>query len=68
MNKPFLIDVANSVGVVNAKETIERITLARELWELMPPEFFENLQMLCLKHCRTVFPSGVLDIRIIKNR
>ena len=68
MNKTFLTRVAASAGVEHAEAIVNKITLARELWELMPPAFFESLRSLCLMHCRQVFPSGELEVKLIKNR
>jgi hypothetical protein len=68
MNKTFLTRVAASAGVEHAEAIVNKITLARELWELMPPPFFESLRSLCLMHCRQVFPSGELEVKLIKNR
>lgn len=67
MNKNFLAEVATSAGVADAATKMESITMARELWELMPPAFFEQIKALCLQHCRTVFPTGTLDIQLVKN-
>ena len=61
MNKDFLRQVA---GPVDAAK-IDGITLARELWQVMPPPFFQRIRELCYQHCRTVFPSGELEIRLI---
>ena len=61
MNKDFLRQVAGP----NDSAKIEGITLARELWEIMPPSFFQRIQELCYQHCRTMFPSGELEIRLI---
>ena len=66
MNKTFLVDVARQAGVADAEERLDGITMARELWALMPATFFERLQELCLSHCRRAFPAGQLDVRIIK--
>ena len=66
MNKTFLADVARQAGVADAEERLAGITMARELWALMPATFFERLQELCLSHCRRAFPAGQLDVRIIK--
>lgn len=62
MNREFLKQIASS-----DTNRIDRITLARELWDIMPPAFFEKIQDLCYKHCRKVFPEGELTIKIIKN-
>ena len=67
MNKAFLADVARQAGVSDAEPILDGITMARELWALMPPAFFTRLQALCTEHCRTVFPDGELDIRIIQH-
>ena len=62
MNREFLKQIAGLDA-----DKIDSITLARELWDIMPPAFFEKIQDLCYKHCRTVFPEGELTIKIIKN-
>lgn len=66
MNKDFLARVARSVGVSDAKAVLQPVTMARELWALMPPAFFEALRHLCMQHCRTVFPTGTLEIHILE--
>ena len=66
MNKAFLADVASEVGVADAASLLEGISMARELWQIMPPAFFDRLRELCLKHCRTSFPTGELEIHIIR--
>lgn len=60
MNKVFLKQLAGSDAY-----KIDQITMARELWGIMPPAFFEEIKKLCHKHCRTVFPAGELEIRLI---
>ena len=67
MNKDFLIEVARSMGVADAESLMDGITMARELWNIMPPAFFTAIRDLCYRHCRTVFPSGQLDIRLIRS-
>lgn len=62
MNKDFLKSLANDEA-----DKIDSITLARELWNIMPASFFEKIKSLCHKHCRTVFPTGELEIRLIKD-
>lgn len=66
MNKAFLARVARSVGVRDAASRLQPVTMARELWALMPPAFFEALHDLCMQHCRTVFPTGTLEIHILE--
>lgn len=62
MNKAFLVEVATSVGVTDAEARLGSLTMARELWDLMPPAFFDAIRERCLQHCRTVFPAGDLQI------
>ncbi len=38
---------------------------ARELWECMPPAFFDRIKELCLHHCRRVYPAGSLEIVLV---
>lgn len=66
MNKDFLAGVARSVGVADADAVLQPVTMARELWALLPPAFFERLHDLCMQHCRTVFPTGTLEINILE--
>lgn len=69
MNKSFLKTVAQRVchesELESALAAIDQITLARQLWRLMPSAFFEEIKQLCLKHCRTVFPDRELEIHLI---
>ena len=67
MNKAFLAAVAAEAGVSDGAAILTDITLARELWTLMPPAFFDLLRQHCYETCRTVFPDGDLDIHIIRN-
>ncbi len=48
-------------------ERLGEVTLARELWDIMPPAFFQKIKQLCYQHCRTVFPTGELEIHLIKD-
>lgn len=80
MNKDFLKKIAKEISSSTkqqvessdnrCKETllsqrISSITMARELWDIMPPAFFEKIKELCLKHCKTVFPEGKITIKLI---
>lgn len=67
MNKDFLAEVATAIGIPDAAAKMEGVTMARELWDIMPLTFFKQIQALCLHHCRKVFPSGSLDIQLVKN-
>lgn len=63
MNKRFLSDVASALGI--DPEPIAGITMARELWDIMPQPFFEEIRRLCMQHLREVYPDGELNIRLI---
>ncbi len=66
MNKDFLASVARSAGVADADAKLAGVVMARELWGVMPKAFFQALQARCYEHCRTVFPTGQLEVRIIE--
>ena len=70
MNKDFLKDLAHQAGC--AEDTIQKIdtiTLARELWQLLPAEeqeaFFNLLLKRCHEHCTPFLPKGELSILLI---
>ncbi len=63
MNKSFLADVAKDLGL--EPTPIYNITMARELWDFMPPAFFDKITSLCRGICRKVFPEGELNIKLI---
>jgi len=65
MNLDFLYRVARECCPGTDAEPIRHITMARQLWALMPPAFFRQIERLCLQHCRTVFPIGELEILLI---
>lgn len=70
MNKVFLQEVADLSGCsLEAKEIINSITLARELWNLLSPtdqkNFFTKLLELCKQHCAQLFPQERLTIMLI---
>ena len=66
MNPHFLRDLALSCGTPAAPAGgWDAPFLARELWRCMPSSFFQALHRLCLQHCRTVFPSGDIEIHIL---
>lgn len=43
------------------------VKMARELWGVMPPSFFKEIEQKCTKHCRKVFPDGELEVHLIKD-
>ena len=64
MNKAFLKEVAASAGCSPAAaETIDRLTLARELWTALPSDdarlFFAAILSRCAAVCATVYPAAV---------
>ncbi len=63
MDKDFLRQVAKSLSIPT--QPIDGITMARELWGVMPKEFFNKITSLCREHCMTVFPDGEIDVRLI---
>lgn len=63
MNKTFLCSVAQALGINAAP--IGNITMARDLWGIMPQAFFDKISALCLQHCKSVFPQGEIQIRLI---
>lgn len=66
MNKDFISQIARETIGDEAAETVTHITLARELWDMMPESFFERIQTLCLAHCHTVFPTGKIEMVWVK--
>lgn len=64
MNKEFLKSIASP----EERDKIDGITMARELWNCMSSSFFERVQQLCHEHCKTVYPEGLLEIRLICDR
>ena len=63
MNRDFLKRVAQSLNI--PADPIDGITMARELWDIMPKVFFDKITSLCREHCAAVFPGGEIDIRLI---
>lgn len=71
MNKDFLKEVVKRIFVGEEQSAclahIDRITMARELWNYMPASFFDEIQRLCLCHCRTAFPDRELMVEILED-
>lgn len=63
MNKDFLMSTAKQLGI--DPSPISHITMARELWNIMPVCFFERIKSLCLENAKTVFPQGEIKIKLI---
>ena len=64
MSKDFLKRVARDCGL-DATDVIDSLTMARELWDVMPSAYFERIRGLCTEQCRTMFPTGELNIHLI---
>lgn len=70
MHKGFLQDVAKEAKCEEATvDAINRITLARELWELLTEKeqngFFPLLLQKCKSYCAPIFPDGELTLLLI---
>ncbi len=70
MNKGFLQDVAKEAKCEEATvDAINRITLARELWELLMEKdqnrFFPLLLQKCKSYCAPILPDGELTLLLI---
>lgn len=70
MNKGFLQDLAKEAKCEKATvDGINRITLARELWELLMEKeqnsFFPLLLQKCKSYCAPIFPCGELTLLLI---
>lgn len=69
MNKTFLCEVAKEANC--SPETIskiEDITMARQLWEIIPKSetaFFEQIIARCHAVCKPLFSEGTLNILLI---
>lgn len=70
MDKDFIRQMAQESGCPeNICESINNITLARELWTLIPkqnlPDFCKTLIRYCHTHCDHLLCSGILTIILI---
>ena len=70
MDKDFIRQMAQESGCSeNICESINNITLARELWTLIPkqnlPDFCKTLIHYCHTHCDHLLCSGILTIILI---
>ena len=70
MNKGFLQDVAKEAKCEETTvDAINRITLARELWELLAEKeqnrFFPLLLQKCKSYCAPILPDGELTLLLI---
>ena len=70
MDKKFIRRMARESGCPwRVRRAIGRITLARELWTLIPTEYLESfcatVIRYCHTHCDALLPSGSLTILLI---
>lgn len=63
MNKDFLKSL-----MPECEAAIDRATMARELWGVMPDEFFNLIIERCHKVCREVFSRGELEVVLITDK
>ena len=59
MNQDFIRSVAEHLGL-----EYTNVEMARDLWNIMPPVFFEEIQRLCYETCRKVYREGKLQIHL----
>lgn len=69
MNKDFLSSIAHEAGCSRQSiDRIQTITLARQLWEIIPEsefEFFRLIVARCHQVCAPLLPGGELTILLI---
>lgn len=73
VNRAFLREIARRAGYPDAiNEAINRITLARELWNLFPlpggERFFSLLAECCLFHCTPLLPGKMFTLLLIDEK
>ena len=68
MDKDFICQLLNESGIII---DISQITLARELWEMIPVHqqqvFADTVIRHCLSHCQPLLPKGELTILLIND-
>jgi cobalt-precorrin-5B (C1)-methyltransferase len=70
MDKDFISAMLREAGCDDATlERAEKMTLARELWDIIPKEsiqaFCNVMIRHCIAHCKPLLPSGILTILLI---
>ncbi len=69
MNKAFIAEMLKEAGCKEEIVNVNGITLARELWGIIPSEqiktFCRTVIRHCLKHCEPLLPNGELTILLI---
>ena len=66
MDKAFISEMLHEAG---CQADLEKITLARELWQMIPPDKIEDFCHVvlqhCMDHCRPLVPQAHLTILLI---
>ena len=66
MDKAFISEMLHEAG---CQADLEKITLARELWQVIPPDKIEDFCHVvlqhCMDHCRPLVPQANLTILLI---
>ena len=69
MDRSFISQLLCEADCQLAAEALDRITLARELWQLIPPDRLQSFVSVvishCASHCRPLLPNGELTILLI---
>ncbi len=69
MNKAFIAEMLKEAGCKEEIVKVNGITLARELWGIIPSEqiktFCRTVIRHCLKHCQSLVPHSELTILLI---
>lgn len=73
MDKDFIADLMRQAHCDAATvQQVQGITLARELWDIVPAThiepFCQTVLRHCLEHCRKVFPQGELCLLLIDEK
>lgn len=71
MNKAFIQSLAAEAGCGTEElQQIETMTMARQLWEIIPSRthpFYQKLKAKCLETCATLLPEGELTLFLMEN-
>ena len=69
MDKAFIAQMLGEAGLDTLIPRLPAITLARELWQMIPPDRTEAFCRVvighCMRHCRPLFPAGELTVILI---
>lgn len=73
MDKDFIVGMLEEAGCdADTQAKARTITLARELWNIVPPDrieaFCRTVINNCLAHCRPLLPGGELTILLIDEK